>query len=389
MTPPHGYISKGDQQVCRFLKSLYGLKQASRQWFSKFSSTLIHNGFRQSKADYSLSTKVTGSNFLALLVYVDDVILVSNDARVISDFILFLDKKFKLKDLGFAKYFLGLEIAKSSKGISLCQQKYALEILEDSGLLGSKPAKFPMEPHVKLSRDNGNLIDDPTMYRRLIRRLIYLTLTRPDLAYSVQILNQFMEKLRQPHLDVGYRVLRYIKNAPIQGIFFSYSSNCQLKAFCDSDWAGYPNSRRSTTGFCVFLGDSLISWKSKKQQTIFRSSAEAEYRAMASTSCELTWIRSLLTDLTISHPQASLLYYDSKTALYIAANPVFHERTKHIELDCHLVHDQILNGVLCTMHVNTQLNLADLFTKALGFQLFTSLLSKMNVVNIYNSEHPS
>jgi hypothetical protein len=322
-------------------------------------------------------------------VYVDDVILVSNDGRVISDFIFFLDKKFKLKDLGFAKYFLGLEIARSSKGISLCQQKYALEILEDSGLLGSKPVKFPMEPHVKLSRDNGNLIDDPTMYRRLIGRLIYLTLTRPDLAYSVQILNQFMDNLRQPHLDVGYRVLRYIKNAPIQGIFFSYSSNYQLKAFCDSDWAGCPNSRRSTTGFCVILGDSLISWKSKKQQTIFWSSAEAEYRAMASTSCELTWIRSLLTDLTISHPQASLLYYDSKTALYIAANPVFHERTKHIELDCHLFHDQTLNGVLCTMHVNTQLNLADLFTKAFGFQLFTSLLSKMNVLNIYSSEHPS
>jgi hypothetical protein len=277
--------------VCRLTKSLYDLKQASRQWFSKFSSTLIDLGFVQSKANYSLFTRVQGSSFIALLIYVDDVAIASNDSIAISSFITMLNDKFKLKDLGSLKYFLGLEIAQSSSGISVSQRKYALEILEDSGLLASKPGQFPMEHNLKLSRDDGVLISDPTVFRRLISRLLYLTITRPDLAYSVQTLSQFMDKLRQPHLDVAHRVLRYIKSAPAQGLFFPAKSNMHIKAFCDADGAGCLDTRKSIIGYCVFIGDSLISWKSKKQQTVSRSSAESEYRSMASTCCELIWLQ--------------------------------------------------------------------------------------------------
>jgi len=264
MTPPPGYVTKGENKVCRLLKFLYGLKQASRQWFSKFSTTLLAIGFHQSKADHSLFTKVSGFTFVALLVYVDDIILASNDSNAISDLTLLLNNKFRLKDLGNVKFFLGLEIARSSKGISVSQRKYALDILEDCGFLGAKPTKFPMEPNLKLSRDAGSLVADPSVYRRLIGRLIYLTITRPDLAFSVQILGQYMDKPRQPHLDASYHVLRYLKAIPGQGIFFPSNSDLQLKAFSDNDWAGCPDSRRSVMDFCVFLGDSLISWKSKK-----------------------------------------------------------------------------------------------------------------------------
>jgi len=243
---PSGFGVKGEFKVCRLTKSLYGLKQASRQWFSKFSSALISLGFIQSKADYSLFTQLQGSSFIALLIYVDDVAIASNDLIAVSTFISILNAKFKLKDLGSLKYFIGLEIARSSSGISVSQRKYALEILEDSGLLASKPVYFPMERNLKLSKDDGALISDPTVYRRLIDRLLYLTITRLDLAYSVQHLSQFMDKPRQPHMDAANRILRYIKHAPAKGLFFPANTALHLKVLCDSDWAGCVD-----TGTCL------------------------------------------------------------------------------------------------------------------------------------------
>lgn len=199
---------------------------------------------------------------MALLVYINDIILASNDSNAIYDFTQLLNTKFRLKDLGPMKYFLGLEIARISKRISICQRKYALDILQDYGILAAKPTKFPMETNLKLSQDAGALIADPTVYRLLIGHLIYLTITRPDVAYFVQLLSQYMDKPCQPHLDVAYRVLRYKNMLLAKAFFFSpLSSNYQLKAFCDSAWAGCSNFRRSTTGFWVFFGESLISWK--------------------------------------------------------------------------------------------------------------------------------
>ncbi|RVX20566.1 Retrovirus-related Pol polyprotein from transposon RE1 [Vitis vinifera] len=383
MSPPPGLRRQGENLVCHLHKSLYGLKQASRQWFAKFSTAIQAAGFVQSKADYLLFTCRKGKSFTALLIYVDDILITGNDVNAIVALKQFLHSHFRIKDLGDLKYFLGIEVSRSKKGISISQRKYTLEILKDGGFLGAKPVNFPMEQNTKLS-DSSELLKDPSQYRRLVGRLIYLTITRPDITYSVHVLSRFMHAPRRPHMEAVLRVLRYLKNSPGQGLFFPSQNDLSLRAFSDSDWAGCPISRRSTTGYCVFLGSSLISWRTKRQKTISLSSVEAEYRAMAGTCCELSWLRSLLKDLRILHPKPALLYCDNTAALHIAANPVFHERTRHIEMDCHFIHDKIQNGSVVTKHIASTDQLADVFTKPLGKETFSTMIHKLGVLDIHS-----
>jgi hypothetical protein len=155
---------------------------------------LLEFGFIQSKADYTLFTRSLADSFIAILVYIDDIVVASDNLAAVSTFIHMLNNKFQLKDLGQLKYFLGLEIARSELGISVCQRKYALDILETTSLLASKTTKVPMDPNVKFSKDSGQLLDDPTSYRRLVGRLLYLTISRPDISFAIQVLSQFMDK---------------------------------------------------------------------------------------------------------------------------------------------------------------------------------------------------
>ncbi|CAL8173718.1 unnamed protein product [Prunus armeniaca] len=382
MSPPPGLWRQGENLVCRLHKSLYGLKQASRQWFAKFTSAILSAGFQQSKADYSLFTKNSGTSFTTLLIYVDDIVITGNDVRAIDSLKLLLYDHFWIKDLGDLKYFLGIEVSRSKRGVYISQRKYALEILKDYGFLGARPIAFPMDD-TKLF-DKGELLKDLEKYWRLVGQLIYLTITRPDITYSVHVLSRFMHEPRTPHMDAALRIVRYLKSTPGQGLLFRSDNQIKLTVFCDSDWAGCPITRRSTTGYCVFLGNSLISWWTKRQKTVSLSSAEAEYRAMSGACCEIIWLRFLLKDLNIPLIGPFDLFCDNQAALHIAANPVFHERTHHIEMDCHFIRDKIVDGTITTKYVGTAHQLADLFTKPLGKEKFSTILRKLGILDIHS-----
>ncbi|GMI89568.1 hypothetical protein HRI_002626100 [Hibiscus trionum] len=205
----------------------------------------------------------------------------------------------------------------------------------------------------------------------------------PDIMFAVQNLSQFMHQPKESHMKAALRIVRYIKNNTGQGLFYEASAVQQISAYCDSDWASCPVSRKSVTGYCIKIGNSLVSWKSKKQNTIARSSAEAEYRSMAVVVSEVVWLTGFLKELGMYDGESVKLYCDSKAALQIAMNPVFHERTKHIEIDLHFVREKIQMGLIQTQHVSSAEQLADIMTKALGVQQHDYLMSKLGVKDIF------
>lgn len=224
---------------------------------------------------------------------------------------------------------------------------------------------------------DGTTLQDPTQYRRLVGHLIYLLNKRPLLSYVVQQLSQHMTQPTDIHYSAAMRVLRYLKGSPAQGIMFPTKSNHQLNAFSNSDWATCPETRKSVTCYCIYFGDSLISWKSKKQATISCSSTEAKYHSTTSIVCELQCLTNLLIKLRIPFTNTALLSCDNASTIHITNNSSFHERTKYIDLDCHFVREKLCQHLFCLLPVPSRQQLADMFTKPLFFKPFTDNLSKL------------
>uniref|UniRef100_A0A2N9E3A6 Integrase catalytic domain-containing protein n=1 Tax=Fagus sylvatica TaxID=28930 RepID=A0A2N9E3A6_FAGSY len=313
-----------------------------------------------------------------LLLYVDDIVLTGNTPSCLDHLIHQLSTVFDLKDLGPLHYFLGLQVTRSSSGLFLNQAKYATDLLQKHNMLDSKPAKSPSCPNTRLSLHEGDLLTDPHGYRSLVGGLHYLTFTRPDISFSVHQVCQYMSAPTTVHLAAAKRILRYIRGTLFHGVAFT-PGPLHLSAFTDADWAGDPDDRRSTSGFLVYLGSNPITWSAKKQPTVSRSSTESEYRALAIASAELCWIRTLLKDLGIFISQTPILWCDNVSALAIASNPVFHARTKHIEVDFHFVRERVLRKDLIVKFVSTTDQLADIFTKSLPTHRFLDLQRNLTV----------
>ena len=381
MKIPPGHPLCGDpSRVCKLNKSIYGLKQSPRAWHAKLSSTLEDLGFTRSSADSSLYVQTGQTEKLMVLIYVDDLIITGSNADSIAALKKKLQGKFPVKDLGPLKYFLGIEVATSRKGLFLNQRKYTIDLLRDSNMLNSKPANTPFDSKLQLDK-LGDPLDSPNYYQKLVGKLIYLTITRPDISFAVSLVSQYMHAPTVVHLCMVKRILRYLKKTIGRGIVMRRNGHTDIIGFSDSDWAGNTIDRRSTTGYCMFVGGNLVSWKSKKQPVVARSSAEAEYRAMAAASCEMVWLKNLLTDLGFSPTSPMKLFCDNQAAMHIAANPVFHERTKHIEVDCHFIRQQVQSKVIQTHYIRSSDQLADAFTKVLSSTVFHRLMFKLGSID--------
>ncbi|XP_071713217.1 uncharacterized mitochondrial protein AtMg00810-like [Rutidosis leptorrhynchoides] len=283
-----------------------------------------------------------------------------------------------MTDLGPLNYFLGIFVHRTTSGMFLSQKKYATEILERADMASCQPSRTPMDPSTKLTT-SGPPVKDLTLYRSLAGALQYLTFTRPDISYDVQQIFLFMHDPREPPLATLRCILRYVQGTIDLDLQLHASSTTSLVAYSDVDWAGCPTTRSSTSGYCVFLGDNLMSWSSKRQQTPSRSSAESEYRGVANVVAETCWLRNLLRELHCPLSYATLVYCDNVSAVYMSGNPVRHQRTKHIEIDIHFVHDLVMKGHVRVLHVPSRYQYADIFTKGLPTALFDDFRTNLSV----------
>ena len=278
MEVPPGFESKKGM-VCKLKKALYGLKQSPRAWFGRLTKVMVTLGYKQSQGDHSLFIKHSNlGGVTALLVYVDDMIVTGNDASEMRNLKQCLLKEFDIKELGRLKYFLGIEVAHSEQGIFISQQKYVLDLLRETWKLWCKPIDTPIEFNHGLCEAPDDPIVDKSAYQRLVGRLIYLAHTRPDIAFAVSVVSRFMHNPKETHLKAIHRILHYLKGNPGRGILFKKGESLTLEAYTDADYAGSLDDRRSTSGYCTLLGGNLVTWRSKKQNVVARSSAESEFR---------------------------------------------------------------------------------------------------------------
>jgi hypothetical protein len=311
---------------------------------------------------------------------VDDIVLTASSSTLLHTHITKLKLEFAMKDMGPLHYFLGIRVRHTSCGFFLSQEQYAEEILQRAGMVKCKSASTPVDTLPKVASDASDPIADPSEYRSLAGGLQYLTMTRPDLAYAVQQVCLHMHDPRDRHLAIIKRILRYVRGTTSSGLLLPASSSLDIIAYSDADWAGCPNTRRSTSGYYVYLGGALVIWSSKRQATVSRSSAEAEYCAVANAVADCVWLRQLLNELGFSPPKAMVVFCDNISAVYMSTNPVHHRGMKHIKLDIHFVREKVALGDFRVVHVPTTQQLADIMTKGLPAASFQSFRSSLCVL---------
>ncbi|KAE8731219.1 Detected protein of unknown function [Hibiscus syriacus] len=341
MEVPLGFDElKKDGRVCKLKKSIYGLKQSPRAWFERFTRAMKQHGYTQAQSDHIMFYKHNNGKIAILIVYVDDIVMTGDNTVELESLKNFLSNQFEVKDIGQLKYFLGMEVARSSKGIIISQRKYVIDILKEIGLLGCKPVATPIDPNQKLEKEDGVEPVDKNRYQKLVGKLIYLDHTRPDIAFVVSLVSQFMHCPSERHFKAVYRILHYLKGSPGKGIMFSKNGSRRVEIFTDADWGGSSTDRRSTTGYCSFIWGNLVTWRSKKQPVV-SSGGRVQ-----------------------SHGARSM--------------------TKHVEIDRHFIKERLKNGDICILFVPSSEQLADVLTKGLFTTMFEGFMSKLGMIDIYS-----
>ena len=380
MRQPPGFESKDHPDyVFKLKKAIYGLKQAPRVWFDKLSSYLIEFRFKCCTRDPSLFIYSDGKNMMLLLLYVDDMTLTGNNKSFLAEFVGQLGTRFRVKDMGPLSYFLGIKATTTSSGLFLNQEKYAMDLLQSAAMLDCSPMPTPLPIQLNRVPHQDELFSEPTYFRSLAGKLQYLTLTRPDLQFAV---NYVCQKMHQPTISdfqLLKRILRYLKGTINMGLTLQSDIDSTLRAYCDSDWAGFNTTRRSTGGFSTFLGANIISWSAQKQDSVPRSSTEAEYRLLSDTAAELSWIDAVLAEMGLRHIRPAEVYCDNLSAVHLTANPVLHKRTKHFETHYHYARERVAKGSLVVKHIPATQQIADIFTKSLPIHSFKDLRFKLGV----------
>lgn len=383
---PEGYVKQGaEDKVYRLRKALYGLKQAPRAWNSRINEYFLKDGFVKCPYEHALYLKRDNTgNMLFVCLYVDDLIFTGNCEAMFDKFKKSMVKEFEMTDIGLMAHFLGIEVVQSKDGIFISQSSFAKQILEKFKMESCNPVNTPVEIGQELRKNDGEAQVDPTYFKSLVGSLRYLTCTRPDILYGVGLISRYMETPTRTHLNAAKRILRYIKGTLNEGIFYPSNQEVKLIGYSDSDWGRDLDERKSTTGYCFYIGDAVFTWSSKKQAIVTLSTCEAEYVAASSTVCHSIWLRNLLSFLGFVQEGPTEIYVDNKSAIALAKNPVFHERSKHIDTRYHFIREHVSKNDVELVYCKSQDQVADIFTKPLKHDVFRKLKFILGMKSLKN-----
>ncbi|GJV37967.1 putative ribonuclease H-like domain-containing protein [Tanacetum coccineum] len=334
-----------------------------RAWYATLSTFLLKSGYRRGTIDKTLFIKKDKNDIMLVQVYVDDIIFGSTKRSWCDEFEALMKSRFQMSSMGELTFFLGLQVKQKEDGIFISQDKYVAEILKKFDFASVKTASTPIETQKPLVKDEEATDVDVHLYRSMIGSLMYLTASRPDIMFAVCACSRFQVTPKTSHLNAVKRIFRYLKGKPKLGLWYPRVSSFDLEAYSDSDYAGANLDRKSTTGGCQFLSRRLISWQCKKQTIVATSTTEAEYVAAANCCGQVLWIQNQMLDYGFNFMNTKI-YIDNESTICIVKNPVFHSKTKHIEIRHHFIRDAYEKKLIQVLKIHTDDNVADLLTKA-------------------------
>ncbi|KAK9077208.1 hypothetical protein SSX86_005544 [Deinandra increscens subsp. villosa] len=377
---PQGFIKKGEEhKVYKLKRALYGLKQAPRVWFKRIEGYFLKQGFKQSQYESTLFIKNSWNKVIMVSLYVDDLIYTGNDAQACQAFKEAMQKEFEMTDLGKMKYYLGVEVQQQNGSISICQKKYAKEVLDRFGLWEGNHVKNPIVQGTKVTREGDSPKVNDSEYKCMVGSLMYLTVTRPDLMYGVGLISRYMSDPREEHMALAKRILRYVKGTWNYGLKYTKQEPWKLMVYTDSDYAGDEEDRKCTSGYAFLLSGSAICWSSRKQETVTLSSTEAEYVACTNCACHCIWLKGIMAEICGREMGTLSIWCDNNSSIKMSKNPICNRKTKHIDVRKHYIRELVAKGVVKVEFCPSEEQVADVMTKPVKLETFEKMRNKLGV----------